>query len=197
MKKTVLLSLVSIGFVLCLFCSSCHRKAFATGPDINPGDTTFIAFTKSLKDRLDHDGVNITKIQFYIDQKLTLRRVMGSEKGVVQSGVILFDNGQYVNELVIPAYTPGVCEVATGDDLKISFDAPGKTFEFGALYNNNNFILVGTNWHNGLVDILYDNQTYQVQCECNNAAEARLMVRKNQTFKKDNNARVVAGRKIN
>jgi len=197
MKKTILLSLMSIGFVACFFCTGCHRKAFATGPDVNVGDTTFIAFTKSLKDRLDHDGVDITKIQFYIDQKLTLRRVMGSEKGVVKSGVILFDNGQYVNELVIPAYTPGVCEKATGDDLKISFDAPGKTFEFEALYNNNNFILTGTNWHNGLVDVEYDNQTYQVQCACNNTAEARLMVRKNQTIKKDNNARVVAGRKVN
>src|SRR6185436_19505509 len=115
------------------------------------------------KDRLVHDNVDITKIQFYIDQKLTLRRVMGSEKGVVKQGVILFDNGQYVNELVIPAYTPGVCERVTGDNVKVSFDAPGKVFEFEAMYNSNNFILVGSNWHNGLVDVNYDGQVYQVQ----------------------------------
>ncbi len=197
MKKTVLLSMVSVAIIASLFFSSCHRKAFATGPELGKSDTTFICFTKSLKDRLVADNVDITRIQFYIDQKLTLRRVMGSEKGQVSSGIILFNNGQYVNELVIPAWTPGVCERVNGDEMKISFDAPGKTFEFGALYNNNNFIIMGTNWHNGLVDIAYDGQVYQVQCECNNAAEARLYVRNNQTFKKDNNARVVAGRRIN
>jgi hypothetical protein len=189
--------MASVSLVACLFCSSCHRKAFASGPDMDKGDTTWITFTKSLKQRLEHDNIDIKKIQFYVDQKLTLRRVMGSEKGKVQSGVILFDNGQYINELVIPAYTPGVCEVVNGDDLKISFDVPGKTIEFGALYNNNDFILVGTNWHNGTVDIAYDNSTYQVSCSCANAAEARLVVRRNQAFNKDNNARVLAGRKIN
>lgn len=197
MKKTILLSMVSIGLLFCLVSSSCNRKAFATGPEANTTDTSFIAFTKSLKDRLEHDNVDITKIQFYIDQKLTLRRVMGSEKGKVQSGVIMFDNGQYINEIVIPAFTPGVCERVSGDALKISFDAAGKTVEFAALYNNNNFILVGSNWHNGTVDINYDNQTYQVSCNCGSATDARLVVRRNQAFKKDSNARVVAGRKVN
>ena len=197
MKRTILLSMVTIGLALCLFSSSCNRRAFATGPESNGSDTTWIGFTKSLKQRLDHDNVDITKIQFYVNQKLILRRVMGSEKGKVQSGVILFDNGQYINELIIPAYTPGVCEQVNGDNLKISFDVPGKTIEFGALYNNNDFILVGSNWHNGTVDIDYDNQTYQVQCGCNNAAEAKLVVKRNQAFKKDNTAKVVAGRKVN
>ncbi len=197
MKKTFLLCIASLGLVIGLFSSSCNRKAFATGPEAPPTDTSFIAFTKSLKDRLDHDNVDITKIQFYIDQKLTLRRVMGSEKGVVQSGVIMFDNGQYINEVVIPAYTPGVCERVNGDALKLSFDAPGKTIEFAALYNNNNFIVVGSNWHNGTVDINYDNAVYQVSCPCGSTTEARLVVRRNQAFKKDNSARVVAGRKVN
>jgi len=195
MKKTILLSLAAVGLFICLFSSSCNRRAFATGPEMDKGDTTWIAFTKSLKQRLEHDNVDLTKVQFYVDQKLTLRRTMGSEKGKVQSGVIIFDNGQYINELEIPAYTPCVCEHVNGDMLKISFDAPGKTLEFGALYNNNNFILNGTNWHNGTVDVEYDNQTYQVSCGCNNAAEARLVVRRNQVYKKDNNAKVVAGRK--
>ncbi len=197
MKKTILLFMASIGLVISIFSSSCNRHAFATGPDMNSNDTGFIAFTKSLKDRLDHDNIDITKVQFYIDQKLTLRRVMGSEKGAVKSGVIVFDNGQYINEIVIPAYTPGVCERISGDALKISFDAPGKTMEFAALYNNNNFILVGSNWHNGTVDIEYDNQTYQVSCSCGSATDARLVVRRNQAFKKDNNAKMVAGRKVN
>jgi len=197
MKKTVLLLMASVTVMACLFLSSCHRKGFATGPEMSRGDTTWITFTKSLKQRLEHDNIDLKKIQFYVDQKLTLRRVMGSEKGKVQSGVILFDNGQYVNELVIPPYTPGVCESINGDDMKISFDVAGKTIEFGALYNNNDFILVGTNWHNGTVDINYDNGLYQVSCSCGNAADARLVVRRNQAFNKDANSKTLAGRKVN
>jgi hypothetical protein len=83
-----------------------------------------------------------------------------------------------------------------GDNLKVSFDVAGKTLEFGALYGNNNFILVGTNWHLGMVDVLYDNATYQVQCgSCNSAAEAKLVVRKNQTYKKENAAKVCSRKK--
>jgi hypothetical protein len=198
MKKTILVLMTSVSLVLCLFCSTgCNRKAFATGPDTYV-DTSYITFTKSLKQRLDRDGIDLKRVQFYVDQKLVLRRAMGSEKGVVKSGVIVFDNGQYMNELVIPAYTPGVCESVNGDDMKISFDVPGKSIEFGALYANNNFILIGTNWHNGTVDLTYDNQLYQVSCgTCNNVADAKLVVRKNQTFKKDENAKILAGRRVN
>lgn len=197
MKKFVLLSLAAVSLVVSLFCSSCHRQAFATGPEAPKGDTTWIVFTKSLKQRLEHDNIEVTKVQFYIDHRLTLRRTMGSEKGKVQSGVIIFDNGQYINEMVIPAYTPGICERVSGDAMKISFDVAGKTLEFAALYNNNNFVLVGNNWHNGTVDVEYDNQTYQVTCDCGNAAEAKLVVRRNQVYQKDNNAKVMAGRKVN
>ena len=199
MKKTILVLMSSMSLVICLFCSSsCNRKAFATKPDDHAMDTTYITFSKLLKERLEHDNIDIKKIQFYLDQKLVLRRLMGSEKGTVKSGIILFDNGQYINELVIPAYTPGVCEKVDGDNLLISFDAPGKDLAFGALYGNNNFILVGTNWHMGMVDVIYDNSTYQVQCgSCSSAADAKLVVRKNQTYNKENAAKVLAGRKIN
>lgn len=196
MKKTILVSLVTVSLAITLF-SSCSRKGFATGPDTYV-DSSYITFTKGLKQRLDRDNIDVRKVQFYIDQKLVLRRSMGSEKGTVKQGVIVFDNGQYVNELVIPAFTPGICEWASGDDMKISFDVAGKTIEFGALYANTNYILVGSNWRNGTVDITYDGQLYQVSCaSCNNVADAKLVVRKNQAFKNDDNAKVVAGRRIN
>jgi hypothetical protein len=199
MKKTILVLMSSMCLMVCLFFnSSCNRKAFATQPNPRSNDTTYITFSKLLKERLEHDNIDITKIQFYLDQKITLRRLMGSEKGTVKSGIILFDNGQSMNELVIPAYTPGVCEKVDGGNLKVSFDVMGKTLEFGALYGNNNFVLVGTNWHLGMVDVMYDNATYQVACgSCSSVAEAKIVVRKNQTYQKEITAKVVAGRKLN
>ena len=199
MKKMIPVLLTSFVLVVSLSFSSCSRKGFATGPeDYSANDTSYIPFTKGLKQRLDHDNVDLTKVQFYVDQKLVLRRTTGSEKGTVKSGIIVFDNGQKVNEIEIPAFTPGVCEKANGDDLKISFDLPGKTIEFGALYENNNFILQGTNWRNGMVDINYDGQTYQVQCaSCSNVGDVKLLVRRNQTVKTEGGAKVLAGRKVN
>ncbi len=199
MKKTILVLMSSMSLVLCLFVNTgCHHHAFATKPDEHKKDTTYLTFSKLLKERLEHDNIDITKIQFYVDQKLVLRRLQSNEKGTVKGGIILFNNDQEVKELVIPAFTPGVCEKVYGDNLKLSFDVAGKTLEFGALYGNNNFILVGTNWHQGMVDVMYDGSTYQVQCgSCSSAAEAKIVVRKNQTYKVDDKAKVVAGRKIN
>jgi len=198
MKRTTFVLISSMSMIIYLFCNSgCNHKAFATKPDDHVMDTTYITFSKLLKARIEHDNIDIKKIQFYVDRKLILRRLMGTEKGTVKSGIILFDNGQYINEVVIPAYTPGVCEKVDGDNLMISFDVPGKDIAFGALYDNNNFILVGTNWHMGMVDVLYDNSTYQVQCgSCSSAGDAKLVVRKNQTYNKENAAKVLAGRKV-
>src|SRR5471030_1984700 len=107
MKKMIQVLMSSLVVAFCFFCSSCGKHAFATGPAGGDNDTSFVTFTKGLKQRLDHDNVDITKIQFYVDQKIILRHIMGAEKGAVQSGIILFDNGQYVNEIEIPTYTPG------------------------------------------------------------------------------------------
>jgi hypothetical protein len=198
MKKMILVLVASISVASCLFITSCSRKGFATAPPMAASDTSFVPFTKLLKDRLEHDGVDIKKIQFYTNQKLVLKHATGVEKGQVKSGIIMIDNSQSVNQITIPAWTPGVCEKVDGDMLKISFDAPGKAIEFGALYANTTFILVGTNYHNGVVDITYDNQPYTAQCAtCGNAGDVKLFVRKNQAYKSDDVNRVVMGRKVN
>ena len=198
MKKMFLLLASSICLVSFLFCASCSRKGFATAPPDYGNDTQFVPFTKVLKQRLEHDGVDIKRIQFYVDQKLILKHSTGMEKGMVKSGIILLDYSAPGTTITIPEFTPGICEKVSGDELFISFDAPGKTIDFGALYANTSFMLVGTNWHNGTVDITYDNQPYYVECgSCGNVGEARLFVRKNQAYKKDDQSRVVIGRKVN
>jgi hypothetical protein len=71
MKKTILVLMSTMSLFICLFCStSCNRKAFATKQDGHVYDTTYITFSKLLKERLEHDNIDIEKIQFYVDQKL-------------------------------------------------------------------------------------------------------------------------------
>jgi hypothetical protein len=197
MKKISLLLLTSICVVFCLFSMSCSRKGFASAPPDYGNDTQFVPFTKSLKIRLERDGVDIRKIQFYVDQTLILKHSDGSEKGRVEAGVILLDHSDPL-AITVPEYTPGVCEKVNGDNLMISFDAPGKCLEFGTLYANNAFMLIGSNWRNGIVEVTYDGQPYTAACSsCNNVGEIRLLVRKNQTYTKDDKNRVVLGRRVN
>ena len=197
MKKTILLAVASMGLISSLFLTSCSRKGFATAPSMAASDTSFVPFTKNLKQRLEHDGVDIKKIQFYTNEKLILKHGVGVEKGQVKSGIIMIDYGQSSSQITIPAWTPGVCEKVEGDALMISFDAPGKYIEFGALYANTSFIIVGTNWHNNTADITYDNQPYTIQSASGNVGDVKLFVRKNQAYKSDDVSRVVMGRKVN
>jgi len=198
MRKTILLAMASISLVSSLVLTGCSRKGFATSPPTAANDTSFVPFTKNLKQRLEHDGVDIKKIQFYVNEKLVLKHSMGNEKGQVKGGIIVLDYGSSNDQIIVPAWTPGVCEKVDGDAMMVSFDAPGKAIEFGALYANTSFILIGTNWHNGTVDVKYDNQPYTVSCgDCPNVGEVKLFVRKNQAYKMDEKNRVVMGRKVN
>lgn len=199
MKKMILLAAASVCLASTLFFTSCSRKHFATEPNtMVSSDTAFVPFTKNLKERLVHDGVDLKRVQFYTSEKLVLKHGSGTEKGQVRDGVVMLDYGSSSDQITIPAWTPGVCEKVDGDKLAISFDQPGQTLDFGALYENTSFILVGTNYHNGTVDVNYGKQPYIAQCaSCGNAANVRLYIRKNQAYKTNEVNRVVMGRKVN
>ena len=201
MKKMILFLTPVLGLILCL---SCNKKVnpsqSAAAKTVNAAD--YMPFSKALKYSLEMNHADLKKIQFYVDQELILRRTNGVEKGIIKGGTVAYDNGQTVTEITIPAYTPGVCEFISGDSLMVSFDEPGNKFVFGALYANENFMLLGTNWYNGVTDINYDSKIYKVQCgTCGNAGDARLMIRRNQagynTPRESGGVKVVAGRKVN
>jgi len=201
MKKLLLFVAPVLGLVLCL---SCNKKmtpaqAAAKGPAVNEAD--FMPFTKALKHHLDNDRTELKKVQFYVDQTLILRRVNGTERGIVKGGTLSDDHGQTVTEMTIPAYTPGICEGSSGDSLMISFDVAGNTLTFGAQYANEHFILLGTNWYNGVVDVNYDGKLYKIECgSCGNAGDAKLVIKKAQAFmtapRASGGTKVITGRKV-
>lgn len=182
--------------------SSCSDKMYsgtaATPAGPNPAD--YLPFTKSLKFRLDNDKADLRKLQFYTDRAIVLRHTGSAGNGVIMSGTISYDKVQDVTEITIPAYTPGVCERVKGDSVYISFDAPQNAFVFAALYANENFMLQGTNWYNGVADVTYDDKIYRASCDdCGSAGEVRLMIKKSQSggYKAPAGGKVLAGRKLN
>lgn len=191
-----------IAVVCLLICFSCSRKTYPKKPaqvQVKKEDTVFVAFTKALRQRVLNSNLDLKRVQFFVDQKLILRRTLGSEKAEVESGVILFEKGAYVNEIVIPAYTPGVCESVNGDRMRVSFEKQGNFLEFAALGDNTTFKLAGTNWDtvNGTADVTYENFTYKIQCAtCNSAGDAKLVVIKKEIDSLNQQQRVVEGRKV-
>jgi hypothetical protein len=170
--------------------------AASTGP--NPAD--YLPFTKSLKFRLDNDRADLRKLQFYTDKAIVLRYTGSAGGGVIKSGTVTYDNVQDVTEITIPAYTPGICERVKGDSIYISFDAPQNAFVFSALYANEDFMLQGTNWYNGVADVNYDGKVYKASCDgCGSVGEVRLMIKRSQSSgpKSPAGGKVLAGRKLN
>ena len=189
MKKSFYAILTIVGMSLLFSCSSSKHAS---------KDTVYIPFSKQLKQRVQNSNLDIKKVQFFVDQKLILRRSLGTQKSEIKSGVILFENGQYINEVIIPKYTPGICENVIGDKLMISFELQNNSIAFGpGGLNQDYFTLYARNWNNGSAEMTYDNNSYKVQCvTCSNVGEVRLVVKKSEADKFQKNQRVVEGRKV-
>jgi hypothetical protein len=201
MKKIVLFI---VPVMIALAFSACSNKVYTGKPAeaaaINPTD--YVPFSKDLKFRLEHDHADIRKVQFYLDKPIILRHMSPSASGAIKQGMITYDNVQDVQEINIPAYTPGVCERVRGDSLYISFDAPQNAFVFAAIYSNEHFMLQGTNWYNGVTDVTYDGKIYKAYCDgCGSAGEASLLIKKSQAGNNAGGApgggKTLAGRKLN
>src|SRR5580693_6615035 len=116
--STVILSFTS---ALILFSCSSSRKM----------SKNYVPFTRDLKQKLDKENIDLKQVQFYVDQKLILNRNLGDQKIAVSSGVVKLENGKYINEVIIPSFTPGICENTEGDRLMISFEKGNNDLAFG------------------------------------------------------------------
>jgi hypothetical protein len=159
----------------------------------------YVPFTRQLQQRLERDNVDLHQLQFYIDQGLVMSRYVGNEKAQVNAGILKFENGQYINEVIVPSFTPGVCEDITNDRLMISFEKGNNDIAFGpgAGMSGDDYVLYGTDWRNGTTLITFDNNKFRVHCStCTDVAIARLMVKKSEIDKIEKKSRVVQGRTV-
>ncbi len=106
--STSILSLASLVF---LYSCGSSKKA----------RNSFVPFNKDLRAKLEKDNIDLRQVQFYVDQKLILSRNMGDQKTEVHEGIVKLENGKYINEVIVPAFTPGVCDTIINDRLMIRF----------------------------------------------------------------------------
>ena len=175
-----------------IFLNSCDTARMATN------DNLFVPYTKDLQDRVISSNLDVKKIQFFIDQKLVLRRTLGNQRSDIKGGQILFENGLYVHEVIIPKYTPGVCEGIDGDKISISFELKNNDLKFAPHGDPQGaFTLTARNWSSGTGEITYDNATYAVKCAtCADVAVTKLLVKKSEARRLQTTQRVVHGRRV-
>lgn len=156
----------------------------------------FVPFSRELQMKLAAYNVDVRRVQFYIDQKLVLTRALDSAKAEVASGTVRFINGKLINEIVIPAYTPGIIESADLNGVRVSFES-GNSFLFVPAEGEDKYVVAGNNWDNGTVEVPYDKGIYKAACGgSNSVADVRLVVKLTDVNKSDKKTRTLQGRKL-
>jgi hypothetical protein len=183
-------AILSLGLTVFLFSCSSSKKL---------SRNNFVPFTKDLKARLDKDNIDLKQVQFYVDQRLILSRNLGDQKVEVTSGVVKLENGKFINEVIVPAFTPGVCEGSESDRLLISFEKGNNNLAFGpgSSYTFNEYVLYGTDWRNGTAAVTFDSNKFRARCgSCSDVASVTLVVRKNEIDKIERKTRTLKGRTV-
>jgi hypothetical protein len=161
--------------------------------------SNYTPFTRDLKQKLEVDNIDLKEVQFYVDQKLILNRNLGSQDISVKNGVVKMSNGKYINEVVIPSLTPGVCMGAENDKLLVSFEKGNSYLAFGpgSGFTANNYVLYGTEWKLGTAMVTYDSEKFRAHCgTCSDVASATLVIRKKELEKLSRKKRTATGRTI-
>ena len=164
-------------------------------------------FTVDARKRVEEIAIPVEKLQFYIDKDVELKRELAARDARVSSGKVVFENGKYVNIVLLKAGTLGVCTRALNNNLEISFEngenknirfsvpeqaAPTAAYslfadEWMTRYNtyDPNIVQVGK--------IVYDGELYHMRFS---GERPKLMIEKSAQDKYQVNRRVMSGRKV-
>ena len=166
-------------------------------PTTSIDKSQYVPFSRELQMKLMAYNVDVKRVQFYIDQKLVLTRALDSAKAEVASGSVRFINGKLINEIIIPAYTPGIIESADLNGLRVSFEN-GNSFLFVPAEGEDKFVVAGNNWDNGTVEVPYDKNVYRAAAGVTNGsvADVKLVVKLTDVTKSDKKTRTLQGRKL-
>ena len=160
--------------------------------------------TVDTKQEIEKAGIDIKQVQFYNSEEIVLSRELRNGELKVAEGKVRIENGKSIEEIIIPANTPGICEMNDEKTLKVSFDTgDGKTIPFlverrGDIVTAGSYFKIGAKkWVRtsrgqrvGKVD--YQGQIYNLV----RGANSRLMIDKSVLNKVDRNTHVAKGRKL-
>lgn len=186
------LSTLSIIIVVALSSCSTSQKSY---------------FTVDTRKRVEDVAIPVEKLQFYVDKDVELRRELTARDAKVTSGKVVFENGKYVNIILLKAGTLGVCTQALNNALDISFEnGENKNIRFTVpdrATANMVYSLFADQWMNRysaydpnasqVGKIVYDGEIYFMRFV---GDRPKLMIQKTGKDKYEINTRVMKGRKV-
>lgn len=164
-------------------------------------------FSVDTRKRVEERAIPVEKLQFYIDKDVELKRELASRDAKVSSGKVVFENGKYVNIILLKAGTQGVCTMALNNTLEIAFEnGENKNIRFSVPEKANAsavYSLFADQWVNNyntynpnvvqVGKIVYDGEVYYMRFS---GERPKLMIQKTAKDKYQVNTRVMSGRKV-
>ena len=141
----------------------------------------------------------LKKLQYYVSSDIVLRRGEKSEeeKQTDNDGKLVISESASLDEIYIPAGTPGVCVgVYPGNKIAVSFDEKGddsKFLVFGDPNNTGRFRLMGAEWKNGQGKLNYGGKVYYAT---GSSAAAYLKISMKRVKKFKRTRKKVKGRRV-
>ncbi len=174
MKNTYLLLLI----LASLFLASCNSTIY---------------FTQEMRNNLNENKLDVKDVQFYVSQKLVLKRNLTYEETKIARGEITFENGQYVEEIIIPKNTEGIAIDKGNDWLNVAFEQ-GENRDLQFVMNSENYYqITALEWQGNYGKVKYDTTYYYLEP---GGDEALLKVKKEDVFNFQKKKRVVKGRSV-
>lgn len=152
-----------------------------------------IYFTQDMRNNLHDNRLEIEDVQFYVSRKLVIKRNLTYDETKIARGEIKFENGQYVEEIVIPKNTPGVAVSHKRNRIDVAFEQ-GFNRDLNFVLNDENlYQITAMTWENDYGKIKYDTLVYFMEP---GGDKALLKVKKDNIYNFQKKKRVVKGRTV-
>lgn len=93
-----------------------------------------VMFTEGVRNKLDMQGIDLNRVQFYNSEKIILKRTLTKSEATLASGKVTFQNGEFVEITQIKRKTPGICDSIGDHALYIRFESGANK---GLKFSNN------------------------------------------------------------
>ena len=124
-------------------------------------------FTPQVRVKIENAGVDLNKIQFYVDRNIELKREISKEDAKVSKGDVKIEDGKYIDIISLKKNTPGICSGNYPDKILVSFEqGDNKFLTFGKTRNASvidPYKLLAFEWFdNGDGRIQYEGKSYRI-----------------------------------
>lgn len=157
--------------------------------------TKKVEFTQDVRNKLEAQNIDLSKLQYYIDGDIVLAREVSSENAKVEKGELVFRNGKYYETITLKRYTPGVCTAVYPNRLSISFDENSSSFLPFIQAANNTYQIINNNIYNTNSSVIWYNGTQYILNYFGNPPT--LLIKKSVINKTNNESKIMRGRKLN